>query len=69
MRSCSHGRRNVGVVEVEGPITGWWGIVDVNGGFAVELVNINGGVKFVDIDGTGGTSGWGISFGGYEERS
>jgi len=42
--------------------------VDADGGFAVELVNINGHVKHVDVDGTGGAPGWGISFGGYEER-
>ena len=69
MRLCRCGRWNVGVVEVEGPITGRWGIVNVDGGFVVELVNINGGVEFIDIDGTGVTSRWGISFGGYEERS
>ncbi len=69
MRLRRGGRWYVGVVEVEGPITGQWGAIDVDGGLAVELVNINGGVECVDVDGTGGAPGWGISFGGYEERS
>ncbi len=47
------------VVEVKGP----WGVVDIDGGFAVELVNINGGVIFFNVDGTGGTPRGRISFG------
>ena len=47
----------------------WWGAVDVVGGLAVELININGQMVLIDIDGTACASRRGISLGGYEERS
>src|SRR6266404_4984485 len=64
IQSHRHWRCGVGVVKVKGPrrtIGGLSGIlilVDFNGGFAVKLINVNGG---------GLTSGWGITFGRYEE--
>src|SRR6266404_4380447 len=63
MRLCRAGRWNVCIFEVELPIVGRCGmviLVDVNGGVVVELVDVNGCC---------GASGWGIIFGGYEERS
>ncbi len=67
MRSRTDRRTTLEEVEVEATV-GRWGVVDADGGFAVELVNINGRVIFVDVNGADGTPGWGISFGGYEER-
>ncbi len=69
MRLARGGRWGVGASEVEAPVGGGQGIVHVDGGFAVKLVNLNGRMALVDVDGTCGASGWGISFGGYEERS
>jgi len=59
----------VGVVKVKAPAGDGQGIVNIDGGSVVELVNINGRLITVNVDGTGMTSGWGISIGGYEERS
>jgi len=69
MRLATGRRQGVGVIEVEAPAGDGQGIVTVAGGFVVKLVSIRGHLEPVDIDGTGGAPGWGISFSGYEERS
>jgi len=52
-------------------ITGGGGIGEGDGGSSVKRANNLWGVIFVavDVDGAAGTPRWGISFGGYEERS
>ena len=67
MRSRTDRRATLEEVEVEASGAGW-GVVYACGGFVVESVNINWRLEHVDVDGTCGTSGRGISFGRYEER-
>src|SRR6266404_3566552 len=61
-RACTDGR--LGFKEVEVETSGGWGAWDADRGATIELVSIDGRVELIDVDGTSGTSGQGISFGG-----